>query len=974
MKKLCLSVLCLVSVYVTAGEPRVAVWDPVRQTPEARFQFDFAAVSNVVAALNAGGSKAALLTVNELADAKVFSAERFDALVIVGQAVPRKVLEPAKRFAEAGGVLVALDASVPFLLGVEDVEGRWRLSPQEPAFAWQTDALLKLVGQKYQYKPELHSQGVVHTPTALLKRYLPQAKAFSDRLESRWVVPVDGGEYFPLVLSTRSDKSVVPGGAYIARKGKYRAVIVTAPILTQGTDVALWPCSKEFVGALGKIARDLREGKLELPAKDAVSFRDDLPMLALDRAGSRSIEPEGAVPVVRWGLFNGSILDTGAWVGSNGVLRVGLGERDKFPGALAPGASVRLEVPELKGKGPFFVRVRGAYLKSSPVLEVRWGERVLWREELLYVTTKASGNHSQNLAGMPNEFTRLVFVPQGEGAKELVLANSGEGLLYFDAVQVEERPKGAYERCIGLGIGQKELFPYDAELTKGLGGLRMSMRTQRLGPPDDPKRFELLDKLFYGTAAMNGVVQPILEGTPAWAAISEERREDAVKAKRPTTVPPDPVKYAEIVRDVARRYGKNIGCFEVWNEADITQFYRGTPDEYATLFLGLVPVIRKEAPHAKIMPSGMAGYHEGFISTLFKRGVYAQADMVAFHPYAGKTAGWDVPYGLTEGSLFSKGIGLEIFCNESGFPYNNAEWFQPPPNWTPEVQRDYLNVAMARLLANGLAKVSVFNAGGDEHPYGLINGKGEPRPAFEVIRDYAQLQSKGARRLDVSMTAADGSALKGVYVAGSVHGDGRLSVVVNPAECEELKPVADVSLAPTSGGGWVSFFGKVAQGEKGVGAVVTPDVGKAAGYYYHVIVDVARTPVLEVAADGDWELVLKAEGQSYPAVVRGVRQGARVDLTQLLPKGFKDDVEVSFRVHEVTRFDKVVLRAPEKSATQKQLSVRLLMPDFGRRYESTAKVSMEGKSLASVPVKQSKGALELMVPVSGRMMVELKAD
>ena len=143
----------------------------------------------------------------------------------------------------------------------------------------------------------------------------------------------------------------------------------------------------------------------------------------------------------------------------------------------------------------------------------------------------------------------------------------------------------------------------------------MSLRTNLIGPPDQPDRFAKVDALFDAVAAKNTRVQPILEGTPPWCAISSDRLEEAEKANRPQTVPPNPQKYAQLVADVVKRYGSRVSSFEIWNEPDINQFYRGTPEEYATLFKTVVPVIRKLDPTAMVWFS-MSGFHPDFLQKL----------------------------------------------------------------------------------------------------------------------------------------------------------------------------------------------------------------------------------------------------------------------------------------------------------------------------------------------------------------------
>jgi hypothetical protein len=520
----------------------------------------------------------------------------------------------------------------------------------------------------------------------------------------------------------------------------------------------------------------------------------------LARVAADGVEPEGATALARWGRFDGSCMDFGPTLADGQTARVAACDgAEAFPRALGPGASVRLALPALDARAaPLHLRVRGAFLESDAGLMAAVGGTVLLNERFVYTYACAPGNFSGDLSGMAVEFTRIVFVPPDalRGVGELVLSNPGTRPVWFDAVQLERQVRPGRGRCLGLGAGQHERNHYDSALARTWGGIRTSLRTQRIGPPDDPDRFARVDKLFSMIVAKNPVVQPILEGTPPWAAISTERLAQAEAAHRPSTVPPDPAKYAELVEAVVRRYGASIDTYEVWNEADIGQFYRGTTAEYVALFHAVAAVVRRLAPASRLMTTGMAGCHEEFLRELDEGGVLRKADLFAFHPYAGKSAAWEMPYGIIEGCLFSRGCGIEVFCNESGFPHLNAEWFQAPPVFTEATQRDSLDTAMARLLAMGVAKLSVFHAGGDNHAYGLIDETGRPRPAYAVFADYARLNSPGATRLDIGMVHADGSALRGVYAAASAHTDGRVTVVLNPADCAAPQGLGSAALIP----------------------------------------------------------------------------------------------------------------------------------------------------------------------------------
>lgn len=58
-----------------------------------------------------------------------------------------------------------------------------------------------------------------------------------------------------------------------------------------------------------------------------------------------------------------------------------------------------------------------------------------------------------------------------------------------------------------------------------------------------------------------------------------------------------------------------------------------------------------------------------------------------------------------------------------------------------------------------------------------------------MLQDYFPLANRGGARLDIAMTRADGAPQRGIYLAGSQHNDGSVTVVINPAEA--VAPVFD---------------------------------------------------------------------------------------------------------------------------------------------------------------------------------------
>ena len=656
--------------------------------------------------------------------------------------------------------------------------------------------MLSHIGLRYTYSPEMQAQGSRHSPSKLLSTYAPGLPETYGRIADRWVIPAKGAQYYPLMRSLRPDGLEVPSPLYVIRNGSRTSIISTYHAFTLGTSPAFWSRSKETLAAVAHIAADIRSGKLTLSDAEMAELAVSSPPAMhnpLERTASGSVEPESATPISRWGRFDGSRFDlVPAITGDDTMAGVRV---DTLPQSIAPGTSASFTVPQAAAAAdaPVFLRIRGGYAQTGAGLKVAVGDTILWNETFIRIDTLAPENYSANLAFTPPEFTRIVFIPSDAISTNrlLTISNPGSAPVSFDAMQLEHQPHPR-SRSIGLGAGQDGPNNYPASEAVRWGGLRTSLRSQWVGEPADTNRFARMDELIALVSSKNPRIHAILEGTPEWAAISPGRLTQAANANRPSTVPPDPEKHAEITEAIIRRYGDRISCYEIWNEADLSHFYRGGVAEYATLFNRITPIIRRLQPKAQIMPSGLAGFQPDFIDALISYGVLDASDMIALHPYAGKSPAWDVPYGIFEGYLYSRGQDIEIFCNESGFPSTNLEWFTPPPQLTYETQRRSLDIAIARLLANAPPKLSVFYSGGDfDHGYGLFTANGTPKLAYSVFSDYASLNGDDTARLDISFVRADGKPVTGIYTAASRHHDGTATIIINPAEYPEASGQAE---------------------------------------------------------------------------------------------------------------------------------------------------------------------------------------
>ncbi len=228
--------------------------------------------------------KRSRLTAEQIEDSEQFSAKKFDALMLPGDAFPRHTTQSLQRFAAEGGILISLGAGpVPFLIAIEKPPGgTWTPSPVAPDKAWETsDIYNKVFGLVYNDVPARRDDGVRHEATPLFKKYLtapPDAPVIQQPLPSRWLVPRLGAELYPLIRSRRADGlDTVPQLFIVQNKtpdATQTGIVAISDFFTKATT---GPLAKQTVVALAKIAADLKSGALQLSPEDKMELRDDEP-------------------------------------------------------------------------------------------------------------------------------------------------------------------------------------------------------------------------------------------------------------------------------------------------------------------------------------------------------------------------------------------------------------------------------------------------------------------------------------------------------------------------------------------------------------------------------------------------------------------------------------------------------------------------------------------------------------------------
>ena len=95
--------------------------------------------------------------------------------------------------------------------------------------------------------------------------------------------------------------------------------------------------------------------------------------------------------------------------------------------------------------------------------------------------------------------------------------------------------------------------------------------------------------------------------------------------------------YKNYVRFMVRHFEDRVKYFEIWNEE---RMYFPGPNEYSQLVKSVVPIIREEAPEARILLGGMnppkgGGVDREFLEACLREGVGKLVDVIAWHPFYG---------------------------------------------------------------------------------------------------------------------------------------------------------------------------------------------------------------------------------------------------------------------------------------------------------------------------------------------------
>ncbi len=104
---------------------------------------------------------------------------------------------------------------------------------------------------------------------------------------------------------------------------------------------------------------------------------------------------------------------------------------------------------------------------------------------------------------------------------------------------------------------------------------------------------------------------------------------------KPSVPPRRASDYVAIASRLATRLRGRVDAWEVWNEPNMADGWKGSPESYARLLRAAYPAFKRADPQTLVVLGGPSGNDDKFIGRLYAVGAKTSFDVVATHPYQG---------------------------------------------------------------------------------------------------------------------------------------------------------------------------------------------------------------------------------------------------------------------------------------------------------------------------------------------------
>lgn len=188
----------------------------------------------------------------------------------------------------------------------------------------------------------------------------------------------------------------------------------------------------------------------------------------------------------------------------------------------------------------------------------------------------------------------------------------------------------------------------------------------------EPKKgewdFKELDKDVAMASQHNIQLLLTLGMTPAWAAIHPA--DGPPSRAGSVSMPKDINDWRNYVRTIATRYKGKINTYEIWNEPNGYDFFRGTPEDLVALAKEAYSILHEVDPAVTVVSPSPSGSGLPFLDKYLAAGGGKYADIIGFHFYVtpkGPEAMVDVIAQVRE-TMSKHGLsGKKLWNTETGY-------------------------------------------------------------------------------------------------------------------------------------------------------------------------------------------------------------------------------------------------------------------------------------------------------------------
>ena len=280
--------------------------------------------------------------------------------------------------------------------------------------------------------------------------------------------------------------------------------------------------------------------------------------------------------------------------------------------------------------------------------------------------------------------------------------------------------------------------------------------------------WRLLDEIVAAAERDGITLLPYVCYTPEWAGSA-----GANSWREP---PRNMNRFGSFVSALASRYRGKVKSWELWNEPDNRDYWRGTPKQFAAMFKSGAQAIRRADPEATIVLGGLTQPPRSafFQAAVSRHELWRWFDVLNFHGYfetwdpappdelARRASAYAGALRRHTPAAWQRDIWLAEFGYSSLPPRAGrvSEWVRARDahEHTTEFQavtllrQHFVALAAGQLSLTAWFRIRDLPAGDDvigddnNRHFGLVDTAGAPKPAFDAMRLWNELTSQPIRR------------------------------------------------------------------------------------------------------------------------------------------------------------------------------------------------------------------------------------